>query len=124
MPELCFTEPLMVNSRGVWCSTPDGRVILRPSGMSDQPHADVDFIRDTSDEALAVFYEIQRKRSVEQKLVDVFDLSEGLFETVKAGIRIRWPQADEREVFLRAVASRVPRASMIQAYGWDPAEHE
>ena len=52
--------------------------------MPHEPHADVDFVRDTSAEALAVFYEIQRKRPVGQKLVDVFDLSEGLFETVKA----------------------------------------
>jgi hypothetical protein len=56
--------------------------------------------------------------------VDVFDLSEGLFETVKTGIRLRYPEADEREVFLRAVASRVSRELMIQAYGWDPAVHE
>jgi hypothetical protein len=55
--------------------------------------------------------------------VAVFDLSEGLFETVKAGIRLRYPEADEREAFLRAVASRVPRELMIRAYGWDPAMH-
>jgi len=92
--------------------------------MPDQPHPDVDFVRDTSAAALAVFYEIQRKRSIGQKIVDVFDLSEGLFETVKTGIRLRHPMADEREVFLRAMASRVPRELMIRAYGWDPAEHE
>jgi hypothetical protein len=92
--------------------------------MSHEPHADVDFVRDTSAQALAVFYEIQRQRTVGQKLVDVFDLSEGLFETVKAGIRIRYPEADEREVFLRAVANRVSRELMIRAYGWDPALHE
>jgi hypothetical protein len=92
--------------------------------MSHNPHADVDFVRDTSAEALAVFHEIQRRRPGGQKLVDVFDLSEGLFETVKAGIRRRYPDADQREVFLRAVASRVSRELMIQAYGWDPALHE
>lgn len=92
--------------------------------MPQKPHADVDFARDTSAEALAVFYEIQRKRTVGQKLADVFDLSEGLFETAKAGIRLRYPEVDEREVFLRAVASRVSRELMIQAYGWDPAMHE
>jgi hypothetical protein len=86
--------------------------------MSHQPHADADFVRDTSAEALSVFYEIQRTRPVGQKLVDVFDLSEGLFETVKAGIRLRYPDADERDVFLRAVASRVSRELMIRAYGW------
>jgi len=56
--------------------------------------------------------------------MDAFDLSEGLFEMVKAGIRLRYPAADEREVFLRAVASRVSRELMILAYGWDPALHE
>jgi hypothetical protein len=92
--------------------------------MSYELHADADFIRDTSPDALSVFYEIQRKRTLGQKLVDSFDLSEGLFETVKAGIRLRYPVADEREVFLRAVASRVSRELMIGAYGWDPAMHE
>jgi hypothetical protein len=66
--------------------------------MTPKPHADVDFVRDTSPEALAVFYEIQRNRPGRQKLVDVFDLSEGMFQTVKANIRLHYPQADEREV--------------------------
>jgi hypothetical protein len=92
--------------------------------MSHKPHADVDFERDTSADALSVFYEIQRTRPAGQKLLDVFDLSEGLFETVKAGVRLRYPGAGEREVFLRAVASRVSRELMIRAYGWDPALHE
>ncbi len=87
------------------------------------PHGDADFIRDTSPEALAVFYEIQRQRSPEQKLADTFDLSEGLFELVKSGIRLRHPDADEREVFLRAVSTRLSRELMIRAYGWDPLQH-
>ena len=86
-------------------------------------HADSDFVRDTSPEALAVFYEIQRRRPPEQKLADTFDLSQGLFEFVKSGIRTRHPAADEREVFLRAVATRLPRELMIRAYGWDPLQH-
>ena len=87
------------------------------------PHADSDFVRDTSPEALAVFYEIQRRRSPEQKLADTFDLSQGLFELVKSGIRTRHPATDEREVFLRAVAMRLSRELMIRAYGWDPLQH-
>jgi hypothetical protein len=73
---------------------------------------------------LEVFFELQRKRSPEQKLADTFDLSEGLFEAVKTGVRLRYPEAGEREVFLRAVATRLPRELMIRAYGWDPAKHE
>ena len=92
--------------------------------MSHEQHADVDFLRDTSAPALSVFYEIQRNRPAAQKLIDVFDLSEGLFETVKAGMRLRYPKAAEREIFLRAVATRVPPELMIRAYGWDPALHE
>ncbi|MBM3738541.1 MAG: hypothetical protein FJW39_22405 [Acidobacteria bacterium] len=92
--------------------------------MPGPPHADADFVRDTDARSLEVFWEIQRRRTPEQKLADVFALSEGLFEAVKTGIRLRYPEADEREVFLRAVATRIPRELMIRAYGWDPAEHE
>jgi hypothetical protein len=91
--------------------------------MPQTAHADADFVRDTSPEALKVFHEIQRRRSPEQKLADIFDLSEGLFELTKAGIRARYPEADEREVFLRAVATRLPRELMVRAYGWDPLDH-
>ena len=35
-----------------------------------------------------------------------------------------WQEAEEREVFLRAVGSRVSRELMIRAYGFDPAVHE
>ena len=86
-------------------------------------HADSDFVRDTSPEALEVFFEIQRRRTPEQKLADVFELSQGLFETSEAGVRLRYPDASEREVFLRAVAAKTPRDLMIKAYGWDPDEH-
>ena len=78
---------------------------------------------DTSPEALKVFYEIQRRHSGGQKLADAFDLSEGLFEMAKRGVRMRYPDAPEREVFLRAVATRLPRELMIRAYAWDPLAH-
>jgi len=88
------------------------------------PHPDADFQRDTAPAALAVFYEIQRQRPLSQKLMDVFDLSQGLRETVKAGLRLRYPAASEREIFLRAAATSIPRQLMIRAYGWDPAAHD
>ena len=86
-------------------------------------HTDADFVRDTSPEALKVFYAIQRRRTGEQKLGDAFDLSEGLFEMAKQGVRMRYPNAPEREVLLRAVATRLPRELMIRAYRWDPLAH-
>ena len=92
--------------------------------MAESRYPDADFVRDTDPKALEVFLEIQRRRTPEQKLADVFDLSQGLFEMTKAGVRLRHPEADEREVFLRAVATKTPRDLMIKAYGWDPTLHE
>jgi hypothetical protein len=92
--------------------------------MAKSPHPDVDFLRDTDKKALEVFFDIQSRRTKEQKLQDVFELSQGLFEMTKAGIRLRYPNADEREVFLRAVALKTPRESMIKAFRWDPTRHE
>jgi hypothetical protein len=83
-----------------------------------------DFVDDTSPEALEVFYEVQRRRTPEQKRDDVFELSEWMLESARAGVRLRYPEADEREVFLRATALRLPRELMIAVYGWDPDAHE
>jgi hypothetical protein len=83
-----------------------------------------DFAGDTHPDALEVFYELHRKRSAAQKSADVFALSEWMIANSEAGVRLRYPHASEREVFLRAAALRIPRDLMIAAYGWDPEEHE
>jgi hypothetical protein len=54
--------------------------------MPESPHADTDFVRDTDPRAFEVWLKIQRSRTPEEKLRDVFDLSEGLFAWVKAGV--------------------------------------
>ena len=87
------------------------------------PHADRDFARDTDPRSMELFLEIQRRRQPSEKLQDVFDLSDGLLELAKAGVRLRYPAADDREVFLRAVATRLPRDLMIKVYGWGPTAH-
>lgn len=51
------------------------------------------------------------------------DLSELAIRMSEAGVRAQFPEASEREVFLRAAARRLPRDLMIRAYGWDPDEH-
>jgi hypothetical protein len=83
-----------------------------------------DFVRDTDAKALDVFYQIHRQRSPEQKANDVFDLTDWMIQLAEAGVRLRYPGAGEREVFLRAAALRIPRDLMIKAYGWDPEAHE
>ena len=83
-----------------------------------------DFIRDTDPKALQVFYEIQRRRSSGEKANDVFELTDWMIQLSEAGVRLRYPNISEREVFLRAAALRIPRDLMIKAYGWDPDAHE
>jgi len=34
-----------------------------------------------------------------------------------------YPEADEREIFLRVAARRLDRDTMIKVYGWDPLRH-
>lgn len=92
--------------------------------MPGSPHEDLDFVRDADPRALEVYFEIQRRRLPGQKLKDAFDLSEGPFDAVQAGIRLRHPAASAREVFPRAFATRLSRELMIHAYGWDPGLHE
>jgi hypothetical protein len=39
-----------------------------------------------------------------------------------AGLRLRYPDASERELRLRLASMRYDRETMIRAFGWDPAE--
>lgn len=88
--------------------------------MKHQP----DFVADTDAKALEVFWEIQRRRTREEKLNDVFELTDWMIQLAEAGVRMRYPGISEREVFLRAAALRLSREAMIAAYGWDPETHE
>jgi hypothetical protein len=83
-----------------------------------------DFTADTHPDALEVFWQLQRQRTPAQKLEEVFELSQWMIAASETGVRLRHPEAADREVFLRAAALRLPRDLMIKAYGWDPAQHE
>jgi hypothetical protein len=83
-----------------------------------------EYVRDSNPLALEVFYEIHRRRSPGDKLNDIFELTQWMIELAERGVRSRYPDIGEREVFLRAAALRIPRDLMIKAYGWDPEAHE
>jgi hypothetical protein len=48
------------------------------------------------------------------------DLHAAAIAFAEAGIRLRHPQASDREVFLRRVARSLDRTTMLRAYGWAP----
>lgn len=58
-----------------------------------------------------------------QKFAALEDLMQMAVAVAEAGIRLRHPGADEREVFLRRVARSLDRRTMISVYGWDPEQH-
>jgi hypothetical protein len=75
---------------------------------------------DTDPKAMEVWLDLLRKMPAGQKIGTVFALSTMAIEFSKRGVRMQWPHADDREVFLRAASRRLSRDQMIRVYGWDP----
>ena len=48
------------------------------------------------------------------------DLQSSMLAIAEAGIRLRHPSADEREVFLRRAAMLLDAATVRRWFGWDP----
>ncbi len=82
---------------------------------------DCDWYRDTDPRALKVFFDLQRKMTASEKIQAVFDLNDFVRRMAEAGIRSQYPEASEREIFLRSASRRLDRDTMIRVYGWDPA---
>ena len=61
-----------------------------------------------------------RARTHGERLLMVFEMTEFAVKMSEAGLRVRHPEASEREIFLRSAALRLPRDLMIRAYGCDP----
>jgi hypothetical protein len=79
---------------------------------------------DTDPKAMEVWLDLLRKMPAGQKIGTVFALSTMAIEFSKAGVRMSWPQADDREVFLRSASRRLSRDQMIRVYGWDPEAND
>ena len=81
-------------------------------------------ISDTDPRAMEVLIDLHRKLSAGEKVLRVLDASSMVMTMQMAGIRTMYPQASEREVFLRMASRHLDRNLMIRAYKWDPDEHE
>ncbi|MGE3173993.1 MAG: hypothetical protein AB7O97_15310 [Planctomycetota bacterium] len=68
-------------------------------------------------------FEIWSRMSATEKFAAFAQLMAMADAFAEAGIRRLHPDADDREVFLRRAARTLDRATMIAAYGWDPAAH-
>ncbi len=55
-----------------------------------------------------------------EKAQIVAGLTRMTHQLARAGIRMRYPEADEREIELRLMALRAGREAMLKYFGWDP----
>lgn len=79
-----------------------------------------DFFSDTHPEAFEAFIEAQRKLGPAGRARQVFELVELAAQASEAGVRMMYPDADDREVFLRVAARRLGDETVRRVYGWDP----
>jgi hypothetical protein len=80
----------------------------------------MDELSDTDPRAAEVWLELLRAMPPEERLAQALKLTDLAFRVSEAGVRMAYPEASDREVFLRAAARRLSREQMIGAYGWDP----
>jgi hypothetical protein len=71
---------------------------------------------DTSPEAWRVYLELQRKATPEEKLARAIEISELIRSLAEAGMRQRYPQADDREIFLRLARIRLGKELFETVY--------
>jgi len=71
---------------------------------------------------MEAWLELLRRKTPGERLAIAFDLTDFALRMAESGVRARYPDASEREIFLRSAALRLPRHLMIRAYGWDPEQ--
>ena len=80
------------------------------------------WMADTDAKAFEVLIELLRKMSPGDKLACVLNSSALWMRIAEDHVRKLYPNASDREVFLRSAARRLNRETMIRAYGRDPEE--
>lgn len=73
---------------------------------------------DTSPEAEARRFELYRRLTPAEKARRVSDLTEGSCRLALAGLRLRYPAADDHELLLRLAVLRLGAETVARAYGW------
>lgn len=72
---------------------------------------------DTSPEAWEVFLELQRRMSPAERLQRAFEYSALMIGMAEAVLRQKYPQATEREIFLREARQRLGNELFRKVYG-------
>jgi hypothetical protein len=78
---------------------------------------------DTTEEVDRRQFDLWREMPDWRKLQLFGDLCDSAKAMAEAGLRERYPDADDHEIKMRLAATWLDRAEMIKFYGWDPVEH-
>jgi hypothetical protein len=73
--------------------------------------------RDTSPEAWKVFVELQRRMSPSEKLRRTLDYSDSIRHAAEQGLRQRYPEAGQRELFLMMARMTLGTELCRKVYG-------
>jgi hypothetical protein len=79
-----------------------------------------DWMGDTHPDALRAYLKIQSRISPEDKLKRVAEMYDAIVALQTAEVRQLYPEAGDREVFLRVTARRLGPELMRKVYGWQP----
>ncbi len=75
---------------------------------------------DTDPRAMEVWLDLLRRKTPGERLSAALGLTDLALKMTETGVRALYPNASERDVFLRVAARHLPRELMLRAYGWDP----
>ena len=75
---------------------------------------------DTDREIIEKMTEVARVTPIWKKLQQVADTSQAMKQFALAGLRRRYPQANDGELKRRLATMLLDREIVIKMYGWDP----
>jgi hypothetical protein len=75
---------------------------------------------DTDPKALKVLIELHRRMTEGERLARLFEMCEFQESLQRASVRVMYPKADEREIFLRVAERRLGAELTRKAYNWPP----
>lgn len=77
---------------------------------------------DTHPDALRVWLQCIHRMTASEKLDRIAEMWEMMNALQSAEVRRLYPDASDREVFLRVAARRLTPEEMMNAYGWTPPD--
>jgi hypothetical protein len=80
------------------------------------------WMADTDPKAFQALIEIRRNMTFDERFRQFLQMTEMVLRGYENRVRRDHPQADEREVFLRAAALRLGNETVRRVYGWGPED--